>query len=283
MGPANSEQTGTVQASDGIKLFFRNYPVENETARLVLVHGLGEHSGRYGHVISLLNNKGISVTTYDHRGHGKSEGKRGHVLRFDEYVADLSLIIDKAVDQMPGGMKILLLGHSMGGLIVLNYIEKFPDKISAVIASSPGLAPADKVPVVKGTLGKLMSSIWPSLTFDNELNPDDLSHDRQVVESYVSDPLVHRRISSRWFTEFLKAMDETVKSGANIKIPFLLQVAGSDHIVSPATSKNFFKTVGSTDKTLHFYDGLFHEIYNEKGDSRQRVLSDLESWIDDHV
>lgn len=283
MTQVNSEQTGTVQAPDGINLFFRNCPVENETARLILVHGLGEHSGRYNHVIRLLNGKGISVLAYDNRGHGKSEGKRGHVLRFGEYLADLNQMIEKASDGIPDGMKLFLFGHSMGGLIVLNYVEKFPDRVSAVIASSPGLAPADKVPVVKGTLGKLMSSIWPSLTFDNELNPDNLSHDRQVVEGYVSDPLVHRSITSRWFTEFLRAMDETVKSGANIRIPLLLQIAGDDHIVNPKTSRDFFKTIGATDKTLHFYDGLYHEIYNEKGDSRQRVLSDLEIWIDGHI
>lgn len=283
MTQENSEQTGTLDASDKTKLFFRNRPVENEIARLVLVHGLGEHSGRYDHVIRLLNGKGISVLAYDHRGHGKSGGKRGHIIRFDEYLTDLNQMLEKAAGGMQEGMKLLLFGHSMGGLIVLNYVEKFPDRVNAVIASSPGLAPADKVPVIKGTLGKLMSSIWPSLTFDNELDPDNLSHDRQVVADYINDPLVHRSITSRWFTEFLKAMNETVNGGANIRIPLLLQVAGADHIVCPETSKNFFQTIKATDKTLHFYDGLYHEIYNEKGDSRKRVLSDLESWIDDHV
>jgi len=283
MAGKNREQIGTIESTDGIKLFFRDHPAENQTARLVLVHGLGEHSGRYDHVIRLLNNKGISVLAYDHRGHGKSEGKRGHIDRFDEYINDLSMMIDKASDGIPPEMKLFLLGHSMGGLIVLNYVEKYPDRVDAVIASSPGLAPADKIPVIKGSLGKLMSSIWPSLSFDNELDPDNLSHDRDVVAAYVKDPLVHRRITARWFTEYLKAMEETVNSGERIRIPLLLQVAGADRIVDPITSKNFFNTIGSSDKTLHFYDGLYHEIYNEKDSNRKRVLADLETWIEEHT
>ncbi len=283
MAQLSSERTGTITAIDGTRLFHRHYPAADEKARMVLVHGLGEHSGRYGHVIERLLKKQISVWTYDQRGFGQSDGPRGHVKAFSEYIGDLDRMVTMAREKMPDRLKFYLIGHSMGGLIVLNYAEKFVDALNGVIASSPGLAPAMKVPVIKGNLGRLMSFIWPSLTFDNELIPEHLSHDAAAVKAYVEDPLVHRRISSRWFTEYLKAMAETNQAASKITIPTLMQVAGDDRIVSPRVSRDFFERIESTDKTLCFYDGLFHEIYNEKDDHRQRVLSDLENWLDDHL
>lgn len=283
MRQPDSENMGNIAASDGLKLFCRQFPVSNERARLLLVHGLGEHCGRYAHVIERLNGKGIAVHTYDHRGHGKSEGRRGHVNRFSEYIDDLSLMIDHTRRDMPENARFILLGHSMGGLIVLNFAENHPEKVDCVIASSPGLAPASKVPFIKGNLGRLMSKVFPALSFDNELVPDHLSHEKGVVDAYVNDPLVHRRITARWFTEFMTAMAETCRDASRIRIPILLQVAGDDRIVHPKTSRDFFEKLASTDKTLCFYDGLFHEIYNETDDHRSRVLADLEKWLGDHI
>jgi len=278
-----SEPRGEITAPDGIKLFSRQFPVKDERARMLIVHGLGEHSGRYAHVIDRLNSKGISVWTYDHRGHGRSDGKRGHVGSFSEYTADLDLMIKNARRDMPDGLRFFLLGHSMGGLIALNYAEKNPKNIDCLVISSPGLAPAKKVPVIKGSLGKLMSNLIPSLSFDNELVPGHLSHDRSMVDAYVGDPLVHRRITARWFTEFLAAMSATCREAGCLRLPLLMQVAGDDQIVHPGTSRDFFDQVASMDKTLFFYDGLYHEIYNETADQRKRVLMDLENWLDDHI
>jgi alpha-beta hydrolase superfamily lysophospholipase len=137
------------------------------------------------------------------------------------------------------------------------------------------LLPRKCLPAVRD--GKNDVSIWPKLSFDNELNSSHLSHDPSVVEAYDNDPFVHRKVSARWFTEFFTAMEKTSKNAKNIHIPILMQVAGDDRLVDPITSKNFFENVTSKDKTLHFYEGLFHEI--SMTDMTARVLNDLESWL----
>lgn len=283
MRQPDPETTSKIQAKDGIGLFYRQYPADGERARLLLVHGLGEHSGRYGHVIDRLLNRGIGVRAYDHRGHGQSDGKRGHVNRFSEYLDDLDVAIEEARRDLAETTPFLLLGHSMGGLIVLNYCQRYCRQVSAVIASSPGLAPANKVPAVKGKIGQILSRLMPAVTLDNELEPRHLSHDGDVVDAYVNDPLVHRRISTRWFTEFLKAMAETRQAAGDIEIPVLMQVAGDDRIVDAGTARRFYEALTVSDKTLHFYDGLYHEIYNETEAQRQQVLADLESWCEAHI
>jgi len=274
-----AEATGFFSGHNGLSIFYRHYKAEPERARMVLAHGLGEHSGRYAHVIGRMVNKGISVWALDHRGHGKSEGKRGHILSFDEYIFDLKEMITFAQKDMPANMKFFLLGHSMGGCMALYFAEMYPAMLSGVIASSPGLHPAMKVPVIKGAMGKMMSSVWPALSFDNELDSSFLSHEKSVVEAYNNDPLVHRKVSARWFTEFMKAMKATFQGAAKINIPIIMQVAGDDHLVDAQMSKRFFENISSKDKTLCFYEKFYHEIYNETHQERQRVLTDLENWL----
>jgi len=250
---------------------------------MVIGHGLGEHSGRYTHLINRFVKMGISVWAPDHRGHGRSDGRRGHVDFIDQYIHDFKKMIRIAKKNKPPGMKFFLLGHSMGGLIVLNLVEKFPDIADGVIASSPGLNPGMKVPVVKGTVAKILSRIRPSLSFDNELDSTFLSHDSAIVRAYDNDPLVHRTITARWFTEFLLAMEKTKQSAARIKIPVLMQVAGDDRLVDAETSRQFFNSLTIEDKTLFFYETLYHEIYNETDKDREKVLNDLEGWLHDHI
>jgi alpha-beta hydrolase superfamily lysophospholipase len=274
-----AETEHNFQADDGLSLFYRHRSAANESARLVIAHGLGEHSGRYAHVMDRMADAGISVWAMDHRGHGRSEGRRGHVDTIDQYVNDFRKFVAIAGNNMPEQRRCFLLGHSMGGLIVLRCAEIFPDIAHGVIASSPGLNPGMRVPLIKGTVAKILSRIWPALTFDNELNSDFLSHDTGVVTAYTNDPLVHRSITARWFTEFLNAMAATRQNAANIQIPVLMQVAGDDRLVDPETSRQFFKALTVKDKTLHFYDRLFHEIYNETATDREKVLNDLDNWL----
>jgi len=268
---------------DRLNIYYRHSRADDERACVVIAHGLGEHSGRYTHVIDRLVSNGISVWAMDHQGFGKSDGKRGHILSFKKYTQDLRQMIKIAKEDMSGGINCFLLGHSMGGLMVLYFAMMYTDLINGVIASSPGLQPAMKVPKVKGALGKIMSGIWPTLTFDSELDSSHLSHDKTIAPTYDSDPLVHRKVSSRWFTEYLAAMDKTTQSAARLSIPVLLQVAGDDRIVDANASKQFFENISSIDKTLYVYDGLYHEIYNELDDDRENVLADLDRWIDDHI
>jgi len=274
------EKTGTLTSNDGVKIFYRHYPADSERARMVIAHGLGEHSGRYGNVVERMLPKGISVWVPDHRGHGQSEGKRGHVLNFDEYLSDLRLSVDLAGENRPKGMKRFLLGHSMGGLIVLNFSQQFPDLMDGVVASSPALGMAIEIPGVKKALASLMSHIWPGMTMGNELDAGKISHDQKVVRTYKSDPLVHDRVSVRFFTEFLAAMETANAKVSGLKVPMLLQVAGNDKLVNARSSTQFFENLDLEDKTLHVYEGRYHEIYNEVEDLRKDVFEDLENWLE---
>jgi len=276
---ALAEKTGTFAAADGVKIFYRHFAAETEKARLVIAHGLGEHSGRYGNIIERLLPKGFSVWLPDHRGHGQSEGKRGHVLNFMQYLTDLKSMLKLAREGMRGECKCFLLGHSMGGLIAIYYAQRFDELIDGIVASSPVLGMVIEVPAAKKILGSFMSYLWPSLTMGNELDADKISHDQDVVSAYQNDPLVHDRVSTRFFTELMAAMETINQQVSSLTVPILMQVAGDDHLVNARTSKQFFEKLPTPDKTLQVYEGLYHEIYNELEGQREKVLTDLEDWL----
>jgi alpha-beta hydrolase superfamily lysophospholipase len=280
---ALSEHTASFMSRDGLTIFYRKYQANPERAQMVISHGLGEHSGRYGNVIERLLPKGITIWAPDQRGHGQSDGSRGHVLAFDEYLDDLSSLIIMARKDLPEGMKCFLLGHSMGGLIALTCALRVPGMIDGVIVSSPTLGLTATIPVMKSTLGKIMSSIWPGMTLSNEIDAAKLSHDEGVVQAYMNDFLVHDRVSARWFTEFLHAMETVNNQASKIEIPILMQVAGDDYFVDARASKAFYEKLTIEDRTLRFYDGLYHEVYNEKDEHREEVLTDLENWLERHI
>jgi len=275
--------TGVYQAEDGAKIFFRHYNAQNERAGLVLAHGLGEHSGRYQNVVAPLLAAGISVWVPDHRGHGQSDGQRGHITAFDQYLNDLKGVMILAQERLSTNSPCFLLGHSLGGLIALRFAQQFPQLPAAVIVSSPALGMTVKVPALKSVLGKIMSSIWPGLSLGNELDPTKISHDPEVVAAYIDDPLVHDRVSARWFTEFLSAMATAQDLASQLTAPVLMQLAGDDHLTAVDASRGFFNRLTLEDKTLYCYDDLYHEIYNEPPDQRAAVIDDLVNWLNAHI
>jgi acylglycerol lipase len=277
------ETTGYFSGDKNLKIFYRNLSAEKEKARLVIAHGLGEHSGRYDRVINRLVPEGLSIWALDFCGHGRSEGKRGHIESFDQYIADIDKLIDIAAEDAPQDTKIFLLGHSLGGLIALNYGLRLPDKLNGLIVSSPVLAFKVKVPAFKIISGKVMSAIWPGLSMANELDPTKISHDTSVVDAYIQDPLVHNRVTARWFTEFVSAMAWVQKSVTKMKVPILMQIAGNDFLVDAGASETFFNHLLLKDKTIHIYRELFHEVFNETADESAEVLDDLHAWIEMHL
>ena len=274
------QKNGTLTSDDGMKIFYRHYPADSERARMVIAHGLGEHSGRYESLVERLLMKSISVWALDHRGHGQSEGDRGHVLNFDQYLSDLRLCVDLAGEDRPNGMKLFLLGHSMGGLIAIHFAQMFPDILDGVIASSPALGMAIEISRFKKALASLMSYIWPGMSLSNELDAADISHDPKVVAAYKTDPLVHDRVTARFFTEFLAAMETVHSRAPRLKIPILLQVSGDDKLVNTRSSTQFFERLDLEDKTLHIYENGYHEIYNEVENLQIEVFKDLENWFE---
>jgi alpha-beta hydrolase superfamily lysophospholipase len=277
------ETKDTYSSHDGVKIFYRKFQASDERARLVVAHGLGEHSGRYGNVVNRLLPAGYSLWIPDHRGHGQSGGKKGHVLNFEQYLLDLRLMVEMAREDLPQGRKVFLLGHSMGGLIALYFALQDPELIDGVIASSPALGVAVEVPAVKRILGNVMSFIWPGLLLGNELDATKICRDASVVKAYQDDPLVHDRVSARWFTEIMSTMTEVNRQASRMQMPVLMQVAGDDHLTSAESSQRFFDNLAVDDKTFYRYDDLYHEIYNELEDQRQKVLGDLESWLENNL
>ena len=273
------EKTGTFEGSDGVDIFYRHYQAESERARLVIAHGLGEHAGRYGNIVERMLPMGISVWAADHRGHGQSGGKRGHVLNFMQFLTDLRLMIEVAGNDLSNGGKCFLMGHSMGGLISIYFAQRFPDIVDGVVVSSPALGMIIEIPAAKKILGSLMSFLWPGMTMGNELDAGKISHDPEVVNAYNNDPLVHDRVSARFFTEFMAAMETVNLQASSLQVPILMQLAGDDHLVNSLTAEQFFQKLAAPDKTLRLYENLYHEIYNEMEEQREKVLGDLADWL----
>jgi alpha-beta hydrolase superfamily lysophospholipase len=243
---------------------------------MIIVHGLGEHSGRYGNPVSYFCPRGYAIYIMDNRGHGRSSGLRGHVDDFREYREDLASFIEK-VRKEYHREKLFLVGHSLGGLISISYALSFPKSIQGLIISSPGLRPKEPPPVVKAFMGRILSHLWPTLTLSNEVDPHGISRDPMVVTNYINDPLVHDRVSTRFYTEFLKETVRVVAEAPSLRVPLLLMQAGEDRLVDPEASKEFFSRAGSQDKTLKIYEGYYHELFNEP--EKEKVFMEIEQWI----
>lgn len=262
--------------SGGIQLFFRSYPVNNARAIFIVVHGLGEHSGRYWDFVDFFGQKNFALYFFDLRGHGLSAGRRGHIANFNEYILDLKEFYTLVKNRENTG-NIFLVGHSLGGLIVLRYIQEFPHNIKGVILSSPALKSLIPISRFKLYWLNLLSNILPEAAFFNQINPDFLSHQPQIVEDYKKDKLVHKCISARSFTEISKAMGEVYKKIELIKVPCLLLQAGSDKIVSAALANSFFKRLKVKDKQLKVYPEMYHELFNET--ANKIVFEDISNWV----
>ncbi|HOV09719.1 MAG TPA: lysophospholipase, partial [Spirochaetota bacterium] len=278
MAESYKHETGSFTGKGGVEIFFQKWLVDKAKAILVLVHGLGEHSGRYSNLLNSLAGKNISIVAIDHRGHGKSGGKRGHIDSFMDYVYDLKLFME-FIKEENRGLPVVLFGHSMGGVIAAKYALTYPDDFSMLVLSSSGFAPSAEIPQWKKSLAEFLSSKVGALTMSNGLNTADLSHDKEVVVAYENDPLVHDRVSARWFVEFMKAAGECMANARNIKKPLLVFHGKSDNIADYKASEEFYNSATSSNKQLFIYDGLFHETMNETEAERNKVLKDVTGWI----
>ena len=261
------------------KLFARWQPAANERGAVLVVHGYGEHSGRYEHVFAALNARGYSCLGIDYRGFGQAEGRRAFVRSFDDYLDDVQWGLDQLrthTDRRP-----FLLGHSQGGLICAHFaIERSPD-LQGLVLSSPALRFAVHVPAWKRGLAKLTSAIWPSMTLPSEIDPRDLTHDEAALSQLRQDPLVVRVATARWYTESLRAQKRTLARAGDLSTPCLFQVAGADRVVVASVTRDFFENAGAEDKTWIDYPGVYHEVYQETAAVRAHALDDLCCWLDE--
>ncbi|MFZ5908689.1 MAG: alpha/beta hydrolase [Chloroflexota bacterium] len=267
----------TWKSSDGLEMYARSWePEKPARAVIALVHGLGEHIGRYEHVGAALTEAGFSLTGYDLRGHGKSGGARGHTPSYDALMTDVDMFLDLAAGRYPGQPRFLY-GHSMGGNLVINFALRRTAELEGVIATGPWLKLSFEPPASKVALGKMMNNLFPGFTQASGLDTKALSRDAGVVQAYENDPLVHDKISARLFVEMYQTGLWALERAGEFPLPMLLMHGGADSITSPEASRQFAASAG--DKvTLRIWDGLFHEIHNEA--QKAEVFATMTEWLD---
>ena len=268
-------------ASDGENLAVYDWPLPDAPrATVLLVHGLGEHAGRYDALARHLGAWGYAVRGYDHYGHGESSGPRGGLPWDTRLLDDLTDIVDATRARMPAGQPLVLLGHSMGGLVAARFVALGLRPVDALVLSSPALD-AGLGPVQKLLLATL-PRIAPNLRVGNGLDARYLSHDDAVVRAYLADPLCHNRISARLARFIAEGGPATVAHAAQWTVPTLLIWAGADRLVNPAGSRAFAVAAPRSCVQSHCFEPLYHELFNESPELAEPVLERLQHWLAAH-
>ena len=266
-------------ASDGDHIVIQDWPLERGVALrgvFVIVHGLGEHAGRYEHVARRLNQWGYAVRGYDQCGHGESGGTRGGLPTDTRLLDDLADIVDSTRARMAKGTPLILLGHSLGGLVVARFVALAIRAVDAVVLSSPALDPG--LSGLQKLLVAVLPKIVPDLRVGNGLKPQFISHDPAVVAAYRADRLVHDRISARLALFIATAGPSTVALAGQWKVPTLLLYAGDDRLVNPQGSRAFAAAAPPQWVRSVCFDRLYHEIFNESDSAP--VFDALKAWLD---
>ena len=265
----------SISASDGIKLFIRDYSLQNSNKVILLIHGLGEHSGRYLNLIQDFNDKNISVFTIDIRGHGKSEGKRGHSPLYQQLISDIQYFIQHVTNKT-SNQQYFLYGHSMGGNLAINYSLQKDEKINGIIATSPCIKPAINPPKIKLFMAKLFQKLIPSLTLNNGLDINGISRNLQVVKNYRNDPLIHNQVSVQLGLDIISSGIYALENSQDIAVPILIFHGKKDRLTSYNSSKELADNSGDNIKFIGFKNA-YHEIHNEP--EKEELLRNILDWI----
>ena len=301
----NSTQThsqgtfqGTFRGSNSLQLFYRSwYPTSADKAAeaaepvpaavkgiLVVIHGLGEHSGRYCAVVEAVTAAGYAVFAFDNQGHGRSEGQRGHINRWQDYRDNAQAFLQMVRQQEPAA-PLFLMGHSLGGLIVLDYVLRCAHSptfqaldIRGIVVSAPPIQPmGGTANAVRILLARLLSGVLPRLTLNMGLDKSGLSRNREMTEHLADDPLIHPYVTLRWGSETLDTIDWVKAHIAQLKLPILITHGEDDPIMTPAGSCEIYRRIQTADKTLRLYPGSYHEPHNDL--DAARVVDDLVNWL----
>ncbi len=246
----------------------------------MLAHGLAEHSGRYSEFANFFADAGIATYVLDHPGHGKSEGKRGHVRKFQDYTDALGALLSLARQAHPD-IPFVLLGHSMGGLIAADFLLQHQDEFAAAVLTGPAIQAPRRPSRVALATNRVIAALMPRLGV-MQLDASAISRDPQVVINYENDPLVFRgKVTARLVTELFAAMDRVVANAASIRLPLLIMHGSEDKLTAVDGSKLLHDKVSSEDKQIKIYEGLYHEILNEP--ERRSVMVDILLWLEPRI
>jgi alpha-beta hydrolase superfamily lysophospholipase len=261
---------------EGIKFYACGWePMGKPKAVVALVHGHGEHVGRYAHVAEAFTKAGFVLTGFDLRGHGKSGGPRGHVSSYEALMDDIAHFLAQVARRYPG-LPLFLYGHSLGGNLVLNFVLRRKPNVVGAIVTGPWLRLAFDPPAVQVILARVMDKIAPGFTQASKLDTSALSHDAQVVKAYNSDPLVHDKISARLYVSMYDSGLWALEHASEFPVPLLLMHGADDRITSAQASREFAER-GGKKVTWRAWEGLYHEIHNEP--EKAEVLEVMTAWM----
>ncbi|HTX92117.1 MAG TPA: lysophospholipase [Anaerolineales bacterium] len=269
----------TWKSFDGLDMFSQGWaPKGTPKAVIVLVHGLGEHSGRYAHVGARLADAGYVLVGFDLRGHGRSGGPRGHTPSFEAYMKDIDGMFSQASARYPG-IRQFIYGHSLGGLLVVNYVLRRKPALAGAVVTSPGLRTALEDQKAKVMLAKILGSILPAAVLPSGLDANMISHDQGVVDRYKQDPLVHDKVSFGMAKGSIDAIRWAFEHASEFNVPLLLMHGTEDQIAFARGSQEFASQVKG-DCTLKLWEGMYHETHNEP--EKEKVLAFLLDWLGKH-
>jgi acylglycerol lipase len=276
-----TELSSSFRAADGVRLHALAWPAGAPRARVLLSHGLGEHAGRYRALARDLVPAGFSLHALDHRGHGRSGGVRGYARRFSSLVDDFEAFRRRVVAEANSDLPMFVVGHSLGGLIVLRWLERVGGEgLAGAVLSAPLLAIAKQAARWKLALAGTLSRLAPWLPLGNEVDPAELTSDPAYLQAYRDDPLVHSRITPRLYTEMMAAMGDAVAEAQRITLPTLFIVPGADTIVREQATLDFAASL-PCEVTVRRFPGFHHESLNELG--RERPVGELLAWLEAHL
>jgi acylglycerol lipase len=272
---------GKLCAAPGVSLYYQSWwPSDEPKAVLLVVHGLAEHSGRYQHFARFFTQRGYAIFALDHAGHGKSTGERCHIERFAEFCDGVDLLLGAVRERCPG-IPLFLIGHSMGGLIAVHYVLQHQSAFTGCVLSGAAVQPAVKLSWIQHSLLRLFSRFRPRLRM-LQLDASAVSRDPQVVDRYRKDPLVFTgKVTARLAEQLFGAMLQLRGELASVELPMLILHGSRDGLAAPEGSKMLHDNIGSHEKKLIVYEGLFHEVYNEP--EQDAVMGDVADWLAAHL
>jgi alpha-beta hydrolase superfamily lysophospholipase len=267
------------QAKGNTPLFFTTLPVPSQKASVVFLHGVGEHIGRYEAIFESFAEQGYSCYGFDQRGFGRSEGKRGHIGSFIDYVDDLAQFISEVVNKDDSFKPVFLFGHSMGTIVILAYALRYSCHIQGLIISSCPLKLAYRFADMGSFLADALSGIAPRLNIPNLIDPAELTDDPQMIEAFKHDPHIVKTVSINWLHEFKLARENILHEAGRILVPTLICHGSGDRIASIAGAYSLYEKLGSEDKSLAVFDGLKHELLNHRPNEKAQVLKKVLGWL----